>query len=125
MLLFSFNSKCYEGNSISVIYLLYVGNPSLFHLYGFDNRILNVVIIDSSYIPDMAFCNMFDCVLNISLPKTVTSIGTNAFYGCDCLKNVYYEGSQEQWGNIEIGGGNEYLIDPEILGVNIVYNYSK
>lgn len=45
----------------------------------------------------------------ILIPGTVTSIGDNAFAGCDNLANVYFTGSQEQWDAIAMGSGNEAL----------------
>lgn len=50
---------------------------------------------------------------SIRLPKALKSIGTTAFFNCNSM-TVYYEGSQEQWNNIE-NCGNTFK--------NIIYNY--
>ena len=42
----------------------------------------------------------------ISIPKTVKLIEPMAFYGCDTLKTVFYEGSLHDWGRIDIGDMN-------------------
>ncbi len=46
---------------------------------------------------------------SITIPRSVTSIGNNAFFGCDNLKDVHYEGTEEEWGKITIGSDNESL----------------
>ena len=53
----------------------------------------------------------------ITIPKSVTNIGNQAFYGCDSLTTVNYEGSEEEWSKIEIGFGNDDLI-------NATFNYN-
>lgn len=49
-----------------------------------------------TYIGDEAFkdCAAIECV---RIPVTVESIGKNAFSGCSGLKTVLYDGSQEDW----------------------------
>ena len=51
---------------------------------------------------------------NISLSDSVTSIGYGAFYGCDNLKDVYYDGTELQWGKINIGSDNDPLTNATI-----------
>lgn len=36
-------------------------------------------------------------VTDITIPKSITSIGEKVFYGCRALKNMYYKGTQEEW----------------------------
>ena len=124
---FSCNSKTYEGNEISLLSLFYGGEPSEGIFYEFGGRTMNITIIDSTYIPEGVFMGFYDSSLNLYIPKTVTRIKGNAFYNCYALKNVYYEGSKDEWNNIEIEGGNDWLTDPDSVGmnVNIYYNYSK
>ncbi len=38
-----------------------------------------------------------DTIASITISKSVTSMGDSAFYGCNKLKNVYYEGTLEEW----------------------------
>ena len=82
-------------------------------------------------------------LISITIPKGITSIGIrafahcggietvifegsllisvdeNAFAFCSEITNVYYAGVEEQWNNIVIGSGNEYLTK-----ATITYNYS-
>ena len=46
----------------------------------------------------------FGCssLTSITIPASVTNIGEWAFFGCSSLKTVYYQGSEEQWEEIEI-----------------------
>ena len=62
----------------------------------------------------------FGCtsLTSITIPEGVTSIGNSAFYYCDSLNDVYYVGSQSQWNEMEIESGNECLTD-----ATIHYNY--
>lgn len=46
---------------------------------------------------------------SVRIPKNVTEIETDVFNGCYYLKTVEYGGSKEDWDNLYIGGGNDYL----------------
>lgn len=53
----------------------------------------------------------------ITIPTSVTTIGTCAFGSCPALTDVYYAGTEEQWKNIAIDNddtGNDYLLDAYI-----------
>ena len=56
----------------------------------------------------------FSCV---TIPESLTDIGTGAFWGCTKLKDVHYAGSEEQWGKVSIWFDNDDLED-----ANIHYN---
>ena len=46
----------------------------------------------------------------MEIPDSVASIGSNAFYNCTALKNVYYSScSEAKWNSISIQGGNDDL----------------
>ena len=53
----------------------------------------------------------------ISIPNSVEAIYDSAFNDCNSLTDVYYEGSEEDWKNIETEIGNNLL-----LNANIHYN---
>ena len=51
----------------------------------------------------------FDCcteLRTVVIPRSVTSIEGWAFYG-DTKLNIFYKGTEEEWGNISIGKGGE------------------
>ena len=52
-----------------------------------------------------------DCyqMKEISLPASIEKIHENAFTGCMALETVYFAGTEEEWNEIEILEGNEYL----------------
>ena len=39
---------------------------------------------------------------SVTIPSSVTLIGMDAFYNCDNLTDVYYEGSEAQWQTIKV-----------------------
>ena len=50
----------------------------------------------------------------ITIPKSVTKIGNNAFGNCYEIADVNYKGSEEQWNSISISGGNTCLTNAAI-----------
>ena len=63
-------------------------------------------------------------VTQIIIPTTVTTISDYAFYGCNGITAVYYEGSAEQWINVSIGQGNDILINA-LVGNNTFFASGK
>ena len=59
----------------------------------------------TTVIEEEAFYNCINMV-SVSIPATVLQIGDRAFYGCSGLKDVYYNGTEEQWDAIMLGTGN-------------------
>ena len=56
---------------------------------------------------------------SVTIPKTVTYIGQSAFEDCYNLSEIYYEGTEEEWKNIQVEAyGNAMLISC----TNIHYN---
>lgn len=55
---------------------------------------------------------------SLNIPKSVSEIGQKAFYGCNSLSNIYYDGSKEEWNNIDIHSSNNSVLN----SCNIHYN---
>lgn len=52
---------------------------------------------------------------NLTIPNTVTYISSYAFNTCNNLADIYYQGTEEEWNNIEIGTyGNDALFNANI-----------
>ena len=51
----------------------------------------------------------------VSLPASVTTIKENAFINCEALKTVRFGGTEAQWNAIEIGEGNEALVNAKVI----------
>ena len=51
---------------------------------------------------------------SVTMPASVTSIERNAFNECWSLDKVYYSGTMEQWGAIDVGVNNYYLLEADI-----------
>lgn len=66
-------------------------------------------------------CAFEDCsnLTNITIQNSVTNIGDYTFRGCSSLKNVYYKGGENEWKTIFIENSNYDLIKATI------YYYSE
>jgi hypothetical protein len=47
---------------------------------------------------------------SITIPNSVTSIGSSAFNGCSGLNSITYEGTQEQWNVVSKGTNWKYKV---------------
>lgn len=52
-----------------------------------------------------------DCsrMTGLVIPENVSVVGNSAFANCTGLKDVYYTGSQELWGEMIVGGNNDAI----------------
>ncbi len=87
--------------------------PDMF--YDYESLETETVILPDTVksIGENAFDYCYE-IKNITIPAGVISIGDGAFYDCLSLTDVYYEGTQAQWEQIEIGEYNECLTDATI-----------
>ena len=84
----------------------------------FFSKIKNIVIENGvTSIPIYAFlrCN----IKKIIIPKSITEIAFGAFSNSN-VEKIYYQGSQEQWNEIEIATHNEAINDAKMH-----YNFNK
>ena len=58
-----------------------------------------------------AYC---ENLASVTIPVSVTSIEDAAFYSCTNLTDVYYDGSEEEWSQIQIGSWNDDLLNAEL-----------
>ena len=56
-------------------------------------------------------------IKELTLPFTLTAIGDDAFAGCTGLKTVTFRGTTRQWDAIDIGSGNEALLEATLKGI--------
>lgn len=60
-------------------------------------------------------------ILEIHIPTQTIQFGTNAFWGCDNLKKVYYAGNIEQWLDIDFEyNGNPLLYQAALYANNML-----
>ena len=65
-------------------------------------------------INESAFSNC-SSIKYTTIPASVTNIGDSAFINCDCLLDVYYAGTEEEWNTVVIyRNGNEKLLAAQI-----------
>ena len=67
-------------------------------------------------------CPMGKRVSSISLGSLVAEIKTMAFYGCDTIKAVYYEGGVGAYRKIHMGAGNEPIESAIVYYSGVVEN---
>jgi hypothetical protein len=61
-------------------------------------------------------------ITSVTLPESLTDIPRRAFLGCDSLTDVYFDGSEAQWNEVNIASGNEPLENANIhFGVKTIY----
>ncbi|MBR3149275.1 MAG: S8 family serine peptidase [Eubacterium sp.] len=61
--------------------------------------------------------NAFEGCENLStvtLSNKLLSVGSDAFYGCTNLTDVYYDGTENEWNNIDIADNNDCLTNAAI-----------
>lgn len=91
--------------------------------YAFADFIKITIIIipqGTTSIGENAFCGC-ENLESVVVPQSVEKIEAGAFDGCDSLEEVKYEGSQEDWEEIEIDvDGNSAL---EKAKIKLNYNY--
>lgn len=71
----------------------------------------SIVIPDS--VTSIGRYAFIDCssLTSVVIGDGVTSIGVYAFFSCENLADVYYDGTEEDWGKISIGSWNDNLKD--------------
>ena len=80
---------------------------------------LTIIEIPNS-VTDIGVAAFADCtsLTNVIISDSVISIGEFAFYTSTAITDIYYTGSVEDWSKINIGYGND-----ELLNATIHYNY--
>ena len=85
-------------------------------IFTFDNCLqLSSLVIPEGVETIGAFA--FQCcesMRSITIPKSVRTIDQGAFYDCSQLENVYYQGSLDQWNEINIASYNESITEAHL-----------
>lgn len=53
-------------------------------------------------------------ITSVTIGSGVTNISESAFGGCGNLTDVLYKGSKEEWEQLSVGSGNEYLLNADL-----------
>lgn len=86
------------------------------YLYVNNQLFVDLTLPDSSII-DTTHFNNCKSIENIFVPKSVLLVRKNVFSGCSGIKNIYYEGTAEEWAEVTVLSGNDYFIN-----ANVYYN---
>ncbi len=111
----SIGSSAFEGcSSLNAVYIkdiaawctISFGSPDANPLYYAENFYLNGELATTLVIPEgvtkinrYAFYNLSKA-LDVAIPSTVTSIGENAFSGCNSISYIFYNGNENNWNRI-------------------------
>ena len=96
----------FESGSVSSLGMACIGDNC---------HLLRVDLGDSlREIPMELFVRCYD-LEEVTIPVTVTRIGSFAFDKCESLKTIRYEGSEEEWNAIKIELGNAELLAAEVI----------
>ena len=107
----TYNNAKYLGNE---------ANPYVVLLSATSTDIISCAINKScKIILDSAF--IYNNLTSITIPSSVTTIGEEAFYGCDSLTNVIIE-DMESWCKIEFGNAGA---NPLVYGENLYIGETK
>ena len=76
------------------------------------DRITNVVFCEGSQLETIGDSAFYYCykMKNVVIPKSVTSLESLAFHGCEGLENVYYGGTPDDWKNISVYDYGDYFL---------------
>ena len=87
-----------------------IGSYAFYSCTGFTSIAIpnNVTSIGSN-----AFLNCFT-LTDVTVGGNVTTISGNAFANCVSIKRVFYNGTQAQWEDIDVGAGNDRLLNATI-----------
>ena len=93
-------------------------------MYAFYNSGIETIAIPSgvSTLEPWTFCNCNN-LTSVTLPETLEVLYDVAFLNSNSLTDVYFEGTREQWENIEIPD-YEYTIDELFEGVTVHFTGS-
>ena len=109
---YAFDGTIYYNNSDNWYNdVLYIGH---YLIKAKNNTNSNCTINDGTKV---IACNAFNGCSNlksVSIPDSVTSINSDSFYGCNALTDIYYDGSEADWGNIDIEASNYRLFNATI-----------
>ena len=102
--------KCYPAGKTDLEYTIPETVSSIdFGVFAFCKSIQEVVIPNN--IKEISLWMFRECgaLESVTIPSSVTSIETEAFDGCKSLSDIYYGGSESDWGRVSISNGNDYL----------------
>lgn len=92
--------------------LIKIGAKAFYNLSNNFNTLVN----NSKHLETIEHEAFYNCrqISNIYLPKSCSFIGYSAFYGCSNLRDVMYEGTEEEFLEITIQDGNSALTSARI-----------
>lgn len=83
---------------------------TLYNTYNNDNRIKRISFPDSiSQAAFNAICYSYPCMRAVSLPANITSIGSNAFFGCSALESLAIPGNVVSIGSSAVSDCNSLV----------------
>lgn len=85
---------------------------------AFDNSYLEKLILPIGITTIVEYAFSCKKLKEVYIPKTLKKICLKAFSGCDAIKSVFYEGSINDWNNMDFT-----LFNESITRAAIIYNF--
>lgn len=103
-----------EGNYVVKDGTKLIANNAFYNASVKNNLLTSMTIPDS--ITNIGYQVFYGCssLKEIRLPNSITNISIYAFARCTSLTDVYYSGTEEQWGKITIDSTNSCLTNATI-----------
>lgn len=86
-------------------------------VFQFCSLLTNIVWPEQCNIKEIGYASFFNCVglRRFTFPKTVTSIKASALYGCLNLQYIFFDGTMEEWKQIDRGNGWHQFVPANIV----------
>ena len=110
----------YSGaeDTSSLVYSTPMSHGCMFYVLnenGEFNKVIDVVVSEEiTNIGDTQFFT-YDYIKSITLHNKVTSIGNKDFVGCDAFESIYFNGTLQEWQQVEIVGGLSDCTDENVV----------
>lgn len=86
-------------------------------LFANQTQVTDVILLQRTYeLPEELFAGCKN-LRRVTIPRGVSCILEGAFRGCDSLEDVYYEGTEDEWNNINIIHEARRIKEPQKLGL--------
>ena len=85
---------------------------------SFNNEYLEVLVLPYGLKSIVEYAFYCKNLLELYIPKSLSKVYLKAFCCCDAIKRVYFEGSEQEWNEIDFT-----LFNDTVKSAEIIFNY--